>query len=146
MLPEDNIESENFQMWHDWHGKELSAVLRRSMTVHSAPAAAVFIFVFIPSLWSSNSMLTHWAPSLYQVCEENWIEKIMLWDWIIYSFANWETPFFLCLIYQDQIVLSRGASVSRQSLFPGKWLTSEHEVSDIKSFIFAELHIKCTLI
>ena len=108
MLPGDNIESENFQMWHDWHGKE---AWRGVKEVHDCPlspccslAAAVFIFVFMPSLWSSNSM------SKYQVCEENWIEKInaLRGDYFPSS-RKMENPNFsvcLCLIQWDQILLS----------------------------------------
>ena len=34
MLPEDNIQSENFQMWHDWHGKEAQLSVKE---VHDCP-------------------------------------------------------------------------------------------------------------
>ena len=146
MLPEDNIESENFQMWHDWHGKEAQC---RVKEVHDCPLSPCcccihicihtffMIFKFYANTLSSKPVSSMWG----KLNRENHALRL---DYLL--ICKLENPIFLCLIYQDQIVLSREASVSRQSLFPGKWLTSQHKVSDIKSFIFVELHIKCTLI
>ena len=110
MLPGDNIQSENFQMWHDWHGKE---AWRGVKEVHDCPlsprcslAAAVFIFVFMPSLWSSNSMSKYQSSMWGKFNREN--KNALGLDYFPSS-RKMENPNFsvcLCLIQWDQILLS----------------------------------------
>ena len=60
MLPEDNIQSQDFKC-----DTEARLGVKEARDCPLGPrcslTAAVFIFVFIPTLWSSNSMLTQQA-------------------------------------------------------------------------------------